>query len=124
VTAEPISWLWDGWLARGKLHLLAGKPGTGKTTLALALAAVVSRGGTWPDGSRCVQAANVLIWSAEDDASSTIVPRLMAAGADLRRVHFIADVRGADGEPRPFDPAFDVPLLAWPAASRPCARRC
>ncbi len=112
VTAEPVNWLWSGWLAKGKLHLLAGKPGTGKTTLALALASIVSRGATWPDGSRCSSAGDVLIWSAEDNPTDTINPRLMAAGADLHRIHYIADVTGADGEPRSFDPAFDVPLLA------------
>ena len=48
---EPIRWLWDGWLARGKLHMLAGAPGTGKSTIALTLAAVVTAGGRWPDGT-------------------------------------------------------------------------
>src|SRR5687768_1888482 len=51
VVPEPLRWLWDGWLAAGKLHILAGSPGAGKTTLALAFAATVSRGGTWPDGT-------------------------------------------------------------------------
>ena len=50
---EPIRWLWEGWLAHGKLHILAGAPGQGKTTLALACAATVTCGGRWPDGSRC-----------------------------------------------------------------------
>ena len=52
ITPEPISWLWNGWLARGKLHIFAGQAGTGKTTIAIALAATVSLGGRFPDGSR------------------------------------------------------------------------
>src|SRR5689334_19780423 len=66
IKPEAIRWLWEGYLAQGKLHVLAGAPGTGKTMIALALAATVSTGGRWPDGNRC-EAANVLIWSAEDD---------------------------------------------------------
>jgi putative DNA primase/helicase len=110
VTPEPVDWLWNGWLARGKLHILAGAPGTGKTTLALALAATVTTAGRWPDGTRCPHAGDVVIWSGEDDPADTLVPRLMAAGADLRRVHFVGDVRAADGV-RAFDPAKDAPLL-------------
>ena len=48
---EAIDWLWPNWLACGKLHLLAGAAGTGKTTIALSLAASLSRGGAWPDGA-------------------------------------------------------------------------
>ena len=110
VTPEPVDWLWNGWLARGKLHILAGAPGTGKTTLALALAATVTTAGRWPDGTRCPHAGDVVIWSGEDDPADTLVPRLLASGADLRRVHFVGDVKGADGA-RPFDPARDVALL-------------
>ena len=44
----PIRWLWRGWLALGKLHVLAGAPSTGKTTIAIAIAAVVSSGGDLP----------------------------------------------------------------------------
>jgi putative DNA primase/helicase len=47
IPMEPIEWLWPGWLAVGKLHMLGGVPGTGKTTIALSLAAIVSRGGKW-----------------------------------------------------------------------------
>lgn len=111
ITPESVEWLWGGWLAKGKLHILAGKPGTGKTTLALALASTITTGGTWPDGSRCHAPGDVVVWSGEDGLKDTLVPRLMAAGADLRRVHFVGDVTGPDG-PRPFDPAFDVPLLS------------
>src|SRR4051812_28030519 len=54
---EPVAveWIWPGWLARGKLHLLAGSPGTAKTTIALSLAAAITAGGRWPDGSDVTQ---------------------------------------------------------------------
>lgn len=84
----PIDRVWDGWLAKGKLQLLAGQPGAGKTTLALALAATTSIGGIWPDGSQATE-GNVVIWSGEDDPKDTLVPRLIAAGADRTRVHFV-----------------------------------
>ena len=60
-TVAPIRWIWDGWLARGKLHLLAGAPGTGKTTIALSIASTITAGGRWPDGSDPEQ-GDVLIW--------------------------------------------------------------
>lgn len=66
IKPEPISWLWNGWLAAGKMHILGGAPGTGKTTIALSLAATVTTGGRWPDGSQS-SIGNVVIWSGEDD---------------------------------------------------------
>ena len=110
IEMEPVSWLWAGWLAAGKLHVLAGAPGTGKTTIALSLAAIVTRGGAWPDGIPFSGRGNVLIWSGEDDPTDTLVPRLAAMGADLTRVHFVADIADVDGL-RPFDPASDMPAL-------------
>src|SRR5947209_296249 len=49
IAPQAIEWLWPGWLARGRLHILAGQPGTGKTTLGLELAAIISSAGAWPD---------------------------------------------------------------------------
>jgi putative DNA primase/helicase len=109
IQPEAITWLWPGFLAQGKMHVLAGAPGTGKTTIALRLAAIVSAGGRWPDGSYC-PAGNVVMWSAEDDVKDTLVPRLLAAGADMNRVHFVSDVRDGGGA-RSFDPARDFPAL-------------
>lgn len=109
VRPEQIKWLWPGYLAQGKMHVLAGAPGGGKTTIALRLAAIVSAGGSWPDGSYC-NAGNVVIWSGEDDIKDTLVPRLIAAGADTNRIHFVVDVKDAGGV-RSFDPSKDMPAL-------------
>ncbi|WP_243857884.1 AAA family ATPase [Janthinobacterium sp. 75] len=106
----PITWLWPGWVPAGKLTILAGAAGTGKTTLALALAGVITTGGRWPDGSECKGGGNVLIWSSEDVADDTLVPRLIASGADLARCHFIEGI-AQDGESVPFDPSQDIPDL-------------
>lgn len=106
---EPVLWLWPEWLALGKLHILAGAPGQGKTTIALAAAAIVTSGARWPCGARC-KAGNVLIWSGEDDPADTLLPRLMAAGAERSRCYFVQGTR-VDGELVPFDPASHMTAL-------------
>ncbi|GLU41961.1 AAA family ATPase [Pseudomonas sp. NBRC 100443] len=111
IVPKPIRWLWPGWIARGKLTLLAGAGGSGKTTLAMGLIGTVTSGGRWPDGELCQEPGNALIWSSEDDPADTLVPRLMAAGADLSRVHIIQGRINALGEREPFDPASDFDLL-------------
>lgn len=109
LTPEPVQWLWPDWLAKGKLHLLAGAPGQGKTTIAIAFAATVTSGGRWPDGFKC-ERGNVLVWSGEDDPADTLLPRLMAAGGDRSRVYFVESTRIA-GELLSFDPARDMKAL-------------
>jgi putative DNA primase/helicase len=109
VKPEAVSWLWPGWLAAGKMHVLGGAPGTGKTTISMALAATVTTGGRWPDVSHS-PVGNVVIWSGEDDPADTLVPRLALSGADLSRVYFIADVFDGNGR-RSFDPARDMEPL-------------
>jgi putative DNA primase/helicase len=103
---EPVNWLWPGWLARGKVHILGGQPGAGKTTLAVAIAAVVTKGGRLPDGSHA-PLGNVVIWSGEDDPADTLLPRLLSSGADANRVFFVGGVARGE-ERRPFDPSKDV----------------
>ena len=109
IIPESIDWLWEGWLAAGKMHLIGGTPGTGKTTICLSLAAIISSGGKWPDGSQA-EAGSVIIWSGEDDPKDTLVPRLMASGADCGRVHFVESVSSSKGK-REFDPAKDIEPL-------------
>lgn len=109
IKPEAITWLWNDWLARGKLHILAGAAGTGKTTLSLSIAATISNGGFFADGSKA-ERGNVIIWSGEDDASDTIIPRLIGAGADLTRIQIINGCV-SDTERDSFDPSSDISLL-------------
>lgn len=86
IQSERIRWLWRGRLALGKITLLDGDPGLGKSTATLDIAARVSTGAALP-GERTGRApAGVVLLSAEDDPGDTIRPRLEAAGADLRRI--------------------------------------
>lgn len=107
--ARPVRWMWPSFLPRGKFVLLAGQAGISKTTLALKMAATLSRGDTWPDASEAPIGSTVF-WSGEDEIEDTLKPRLVAAGADADRVFFIGGV-DEDGEQRLFDPAADLPLL-------------
>ena len=123
VELRPVSWLVPGWLAAGKLHVLGGAPGTGKTTIALAIGAILTVGGRWPRGDR-VPAGDVLIWSGEDSADDTLIPRIVACGGDRSRVYVVGEVHGADaaGRARMFDPAADMALLMQAAARLPDLR--
>jgi 5S rRNA maturation endonuclease (ribonuclease M5) len=106
---KPINWLWDGWIAGGKFHLLGGVAGTGKTTISLALASIITNGGKFPDGFRSQQ-GNVVIWTGEDDVADTLTPRLIAMGANLERIFFVEAVNTDNGE-KPFNPSTDIPTL-------------
>lgn len=114
---QPIHWLWPQWLARGKLHLLAGSPGTGKTTICVSLAAAITRGADWP-GRGQAEPGDVLFWSGEDGIRDTLVPRFLAAGGDPSRLHFAGDV-SESGHNRTFDPAEDLRTLIKSARELP-----
>lgn len=109
IKPEAVSWIWVGYIAQGKVHIIAGPPGHGKTTLLLGLLAILTIGGRWPDGTRA-EACNVAIWSGEDDPADTLVPRLLACGADLNLIHIVSGVT-EDGEKRSFDPSTDISFL-------------
>lgn len=91
VLPEPIEWLWPDVIPRGKLVVVEGDPGTGKSTMSLDLAARLSVGADWPDRSPSTPGA-VLLLSAEDGLADTVSPRLTAAGADLDMIHAITKV--------------------------------
>ena len=98
VKPEKITWLWPGSIAIGKLTVIAGDPGLGKSMLSVDLASRVSNGGRWPvDNTPCPKGDTILL-SAEDDPGDTIRPRVDAAGADPDRVHFIKSIPEIDME--------------------------
>jgi len=97
VEPREVSWLWPGRIPLGRITLLVGRPGEGKSYLTAYMAARVSRGRCWPDGSAC-DCGSVLLMTGEDDPADTIRPRLDAHNADCRRVHLLSAVRRVDGE--------------------------
>lgn len=117
VPPESVTWLWptadgrSGYCARGKLTVIAGDPGHLKSWMALDLAARVSAGAELPGGGGKPRPGSVLILSAEDGAADTIIPRLKAAGADLRRVHILDAVREKNGAERSFNLTEHLDLL-------------
>ena len=117
VEPQAIRWLWPGWLARGKLHLLAGTAGDGKTTAAVSLAAIITVGGRLPDGSTA-KLGSVLMWSGEDSIEDTLLPRFIAAGGDRSKLYFVSAVQ-VGAESRPFDPSTDMAGLAEAARDIP-----
>ena len=88
VEVEQVEWLWKGRIARGKITILEGDPGTGKTTLALSLAACISNGDPLPGEKDGGRPRTVIVFSGEDDIGDTLRPRLDAAGGRLTRVIF------------------------------------
>lgn len=109
IEAKPIRWLWPGRIARGKVSMIAGHPGLGKSQITASLAAIVTKGGRWPVDRTGCERGNVLFLSAEDDPADTIRPRLEAAGADLERVSIIQAVRdGFNSEGHELQRAFNL----------------
>ena len=91
VSAQSVDWLWYPYIPYGKLTLLQGDPGEGKSTFAIHLAAALTRGGRLPDGTELRRPETVIYQCAEDNNEDTIKPRLQRAGADCDRVAFILD---------------------------------
>jgi hypothetical protein len=97
VEPEVVEWIWQDRIPRGKVTVIDGDPGVGKSTLTLDLAARVTTGAQMPDGTTGVASAGVVLCSAEDGAGDTIRPRVEAAGGDLRKIAVLA-ISDAAGE--------------------------
>lgn len=119
VEPTKVEWLWPHWLPLGKVSILEGEPDVGKSVLTLTMAALVSNAGEWPrtvvDGVRVptpdALSAGVVLVGVEDDEADTIVPRLVAAGADRTRIHTMRQPVDAKGNPKPFVIPDDVDRL-------------
>ena len=99
IKPTPVEWLWKGFIAKGKVIIIAGEPGLGKSQITASLATVVSQGLKWPvTGEECPQ-GSVILLSADDHAADTIRPRLDAAKANCRQVHIADAVRDSTESP-------------------------
>ena len=111
VTPKPIDWLWPNWVAHGKVHVLAGDGGRGKSTILCDIASRTTRGKSWPDGTANAGSGNVIILAAEDDLEDTLAPRMLAVGADMERVFTVRAVRDPNQTRRAFNLQADLPRL-------------
>jgi hypothetical protein len=109
IESEEVEWLWRGRIPLGMLTILDGDPGLGKSLITASLAAAVSTGDALPGGDKAPP-AGVLFLAAEDDPARVIRPRLEAAGANLRRVRVIDEIKNGDWT-RPVSFPEDLPLL-------------
>ena len=97
VKPETVDWLWRGRFALGKVTLLAGDPGLGKSFVTLDMAARVTTGTKWPDGEPGVIGSVVLL-SAEDGPADTIRPRIESLGGFVDRIDLIRMVTRPNSE--------------------------
>src|SRR5438477_3751828 len=88
---RPLAWLWPGRLALGKLAILDGDPGLGKSLVTLDLCARLTTGRPFPDGGLGPGPAAALILNGEGASADTIRPRLQGLGADLDRAFILSE---------------------------------
>lgn len=114
IRPKVLKWIWEGVLPKGKIVTIAGDPGVGKGVLTARIAATVSSGVNWRPSQPC-ERGSVAFLAQEDAKEDTMVPRLMAAGADLTRVKFIEGVAVSNSTGDiPFNLEESAPLLdAW-----------
>lgn len=111
----PVRWLMNDRIPFGEVTICEGDGGIGKTTCLLDLAARVSRGAVMPDGTPCEPGNVILI--AEEDRAEVLKARLVAAGADLARIHLVSHI-GDEDNARSFQVPQDVPALDQEVARR------
>jgi bifunctional DNA primase/polymerase-like protein/AAA domain-containing protein len=111
---ESINWAWKNRFAFGKMAMIAGDPGLGKSTLLVDIAALHSRGGEFPCGEGRAIQCEIAILTAEDGLGDTLVPRLIAAEADMSKIHFLTGTKAPEAkadETAMFDISRDVVAL-------------
>ena len=111
IKEERLQWLWRGRFPCGKLSLIAGLGSRGKSTILYDMAARISTGAEWPDGTGIAPQGNVILLNREDGAGDTIKPRLRAAGANMSRIVLLDSMTSEDGTKRGFSIADDLKAL-------------
>lgn len=121
VETERTQWIWPGFIPAGKITVFAGDPGMGKSTIIGDIISRISKGTYLPTGQRTITGTS-LIASAEDSAEDTIIPRLIACDANLKKVGVIREVREdiGDGESRYLCFPRDIELLRQTIVSTGC----
>ena len=89
IQSQEVSWLWYPFIPYGKLTIIQGDPGDGKTTLVLNIAAKLSKGKGLDCEMKLAEPLNVIYQTAEDGLADTVKPRLEMAGADCERISVI-----------------------------------
>jgi putative DNA primase/helicase len=110
VVAKPMDWLWQDHLARGLLEMMTGLPGEGKSQVQCQYVACATTGRAWPNGRNGISPGRAIMLTAEDNLAQIVKPRLMAAGTDCTRVHFLPLIR-KDKKERMFLLAEDLEIL-------------
>jgi putative DNA primase/helicase len=122
VPLKSVQWAWKHRFAFGKLALIAGDPGLGKSQIGLDIVARHTISDFWPvDGGRA-QVAEAIVLTAEDGLSDTVAPRLVAAGADMEKVHFLKGTKVEGGDEELFDLTRDVEALREVLAQNPAIK--
>jgi putative DNA primase/helicase len=98
VEPETVTWLWPQRIALGKLTLITGDPGLGKSLMTADFAARVTTGTAWPDGAEACERGSVIFLTAEDGLADTLAPRLDAAHADRSKIAAINGIDWFDDE--------------------------
>ena len=86
IETEQVQWLWYPFIPYGKITIIQGDPGEGKTSFVLAMIALLTTGKPLPEDKTVAEPIRVIYQSAEDGLADTIKPRLEASGADCSRI--------------------------------------
>jgi putative DNA primase/helicase len=119
IAPKLIHWLWQDRIPVGKLTLFAGNPDNGKSLASASIAALCTRGAPLPASKLPNPVIDVLMLIGEDDPDDTAVPRLIAAGADMKRVHFLESVKPVKSKHREIRLDMDIPAIEGVLAANP-----
>lgn len=111
IKPKRIKWLWENKIPLGKITLFAGNPDNGKSLASTSVASICTTGEPFPESSFSHAPADVLMMIGEDDIEDTAVPRLMAANATMKRIHFLEAVRPVKKDDREVRLDFDIPAI-------------
>jgi hypothetical protein len=89
IEPETVDWMWRDRISCGSLAIVTGRPSASKSTLTIDIAARITRGAKWPDGTGSAPKGGVLMFGSEDSPSMVVIPRLIAAGADREMVRIV-----------------------------------